>query len=64
MREIHARVCKIADIVSDLCTLCGKHVGASPVFDGEGRQLGGVFGFLSIEGNRGVSTIGQRREAR
>ena len=34
--------------MSDLCALCGKHVGTSLVFDGESRQLGGVLGFLSV----------------
>lgn len=46
---MHERVCKIANVVSDLCAVCGKHVGTSLVFDGEGEQLGGVLSFLSVE---------------
>ena len=45
---MYGRVCKTVNVVSDLCALCGKHVGTSLVFDGEGGQLGGVLGFLSI----------------
>jgi hypothetical protein len=48
---MHGRVCKTVNVVSDLCALCGKHVGTSLVFDGEGGQLGGVLSFLSIWGN-------------
>ena len=47
-RGMHERICKTVNVVSDLCPLCGKHVGTSLVFDGEGSQLGGVLGFLSV----------------
>lgn len=47
-KEMHGRVCEIANVVSNLCTVCGKHVGTSLIFDGEGGQLGGIFGFLSV----------------
>lgn len=46
--KMDGRVCKTANVVSHLGAVGGKHVGASLVFDGKGRQLGGVFGFLSV----------------
>lgn len=53
---MHERVCKTANVMSDLCAICGKHVGTSLVFDGEGEQLGGVLGFLSAENSKGVDS--------
>ena len=52
---MHERVCKTVNVVSDLCPLCGKHVGTSLVFDGEGGQLGGVLSFLSVGKTSGIN---------
>ena len=55
---MHERFCEIANVVSHLCALCGKHIGTSLLLDGESGQLGGVLGFLSVT-KKAVSTISQ-----
>lgn len=58
--KMNARVCKAANVVSNLCALFSQHVRASVVFEGEGQQLGSILGFLSVGKRRVISTISRR----